>query len=107
MYLTSLNIIFRIVLIGLTSNSCCVDWITTVSTNLFAYLLFFFSQEELDLIDREDEQKFLTSADYLATNSMPSLISHVKSAVKEVLKGYISLSLVFLSCHPRMLIHWF
>ncbi|KAF3600091.1 hypothetical protein F2Q69_00038015 [Brassica cretica] len=43
--------------------------------------------EELDLIDREDEQKFLTSADYLATNSMPSLISHVKSAVKEVLKG--------------------
>ncbi|KAJ4874223.1 Peroxisome biogenesis protein 3-1 [Raphanus sativus] len=42
--------------------------------------------EELDLIDREDEQKFLTSADYLATNSMPSLIFHMKSAVKEVLK---------------------
>lgn len=65
--------------------------------SLPTYLLicFFFSQEELDLIDREDEQKFLTSADYLATNSMPSLISHVKSAVKEVLKGYISFSLVF------------
>ncbi|ESQ48095.1 hypothetical protein EUTSA_v10020989mg [Eutrema salsugineum] len=43
--------------------------------------------EELDLIDRDDEQKFLTSADYLATNGMPSLISNMKSAVKEVLKG--------------------
>ncbi|KAJ0249165.1 Peroxisome biogenesis protein 3-1 [Hirschfeldia incana] len=43
--------------------------------------------EEIDLIDREDEKKFLTSADYLATNGMPSLISHMKSAVKEVLKG--------------------
>ncbi|KAG2315857.1 hypothetical protein Bca52824_018979 [Brassica carinata] len=43
--------------------------------------------EELDLIDREDEKKFLTSADYLATNGMLSLISDMKSAVKEVLKG--------------------
>ncbi|VVA98080.1 unnamed protein product [Arabis nemorensis] len=43
--------------------------------------------EELDLIDRDDEQKFLTSADYLATSGMPSLISNMKSAVKEVLKG--------------------
>ncbi|CAH8352566.1 unnamed protein product [Eruca vesicaria subsp. sativa] len=43
--------------------------------------------EELDLIDREDEKKFLTSADYLATDGMPSLISHMKSAVKGVLKG--------------------
>ncbi|CAN7117687.1 unnamed protein product, partial [Brassica rapa subsp. narinosa] len=43
--------------------------------------------EELDLIDREEEKKFLTSADYLATNGMPSLISDMKRAVKEVLKG--------------------
>ncbi|CAN8269127.1 unnamed protein product [Cochlearia groenlandica] len=43
--------------------------------------------EELDLIDREDEQKFLSSADFLATNGMPSLISNMQSAVKEVLKG--------------------
>ncbi|XP_018487090.1 peroxisome biogenesis protein 3-1 [Raphanus sativus] len=43
--------------------------------------------EEIDLIDREDEKKFLTSADYLATNGIPSLISNIKSAVKEVLKG--------------------
>lgn len=51
----------------------------------------FFSQEELDLIDRDDEQKFLASADYLASNGMPSLISNMQSAVKEVLKGYITL----------------
>ena len=51
--------------------------------------VFCFSQEELDLIDREEEKKFLTSADYLATNGMPSLISDMKRAVKEVLKGYI------------------
>ncbi|XP_056854187.1 peroxisome biogenesis protein 3-1-like [Raphanus sativus] len=43
--------------------------------------------EEIDLIDREDEKKFLASADYLATNGIPSLISNIKSAVKEVLKG--------------------
>uniref|UniRef100_A0A1J3GA37 Peroxisome biogenesis protein 3-1 n=1 Tax=Noccaea caerulescens TaxID=107243 RepID=A0A1J3GA37_NOCCA len=43
--------------------------------------------EELDLIDRDDEQKFLASADYLASNGMPSLISNMQSAVKEVLKG--------------------
>ncbi|KAL1221643.1 Peroxisome biogenesis protein 3-1 [Cardamine amara subsp. amara] len=43
--------------------------------------------EELDLIDRDDEQKFLTSADFLGTNGMPSLISNMQSAVKEVLKG--------------------
>ncbi|CAA7051352.1 unnamed protein product [Microthlaspi erraticum] len=43
--------------------------------------------EELDLIDRDDEQKFLESADYLASNGMPSLISNMQSAVKEVLKG--------------------
>ncbi|KAL1214083.1 Peroxisome biogenesis protein 3-2 [Cardamine amara subsp. amara] len=43
--------------------------------------------EELDLIDRDDEQKFLSSADFLVTNAMPSLISDMQIAVKEVLKG--------------------
>ncbi|XP_019097078.1 PREDICTED: peroxisome biogenesis protein 3-1 isoform X2 [Camelina sativa] len=43
--------------------------------------------DELDLIDRDDEQKFLASADFLATSGMPSLISDMQSAVKEVLKG--------------------
>jgi len=47
----------------------------------------FFSQDELDLIERDDEQKFLTSADFLATSGMPSLISNMQNAVKEVLKG--------------------
>lgn len=64
------------------SNSCLIGWITQS-------LCFFFSQEELDLIDRDDEQKFLASADYLASNGMPSLISNMQSAVKEVLKGYV------------------
>lgn len=43
--------------------------------------------EELDLIDRDDEQKFLSSADFLVTNAMPGLISNMQSAVSEVLKG--------------------
>ncbi|CAH8300165.1 unnamed protein product [Eruca vesicaria subsp. sativa] len=43
--------------------------------------------EELDLIDRDDEQKFLSSADFLVTNAMPSLILNMQTAVKEVLKG--------------------
>ncbi|XP_010506481.1 PREDICTED: peroxisome biogenesis protein 3-1 [Camelina sativa] len=43
--------------------------------------------DELDLIDRDDEQKFLASADFLSTSGMPSLISDMQSAVKEVLKG--------------------
>lgn len=55
--------------------------------SLPTYFLFVFGQEELDLIDRDDEQKFLTSADFLATSGMPSLISNMQSAVKEVLKG--------------------
>lgn len=59
--------------------------------------VFSFSQEELDLIDREEEKKFLTSADYLATNGMPSLISDMKRAVKEVLKGYIYVTLHYQS----------
>ncbi|CAN6930341.1 unnamed protein product [Brassica oleracea] len=43
--------------------------------------------EELDLIDRDDEQKFLSSADFLVTNAMPGLILNMQTAVSEVLKG--------------------
>ncbi|CAA7048192.1 unnamed protein product [Microthlaspi erraticum] len=39
--------------------------------------------EELDLIDRDDEQKFLSSADFLVTNAMPSLITDMQGAVRE------------------------
>ena len=84
------SLVLHLILVAL------IGLLQSLPTYLLICFFFFSSQEELDLIDREDEQKFLTSADYLATNSMPSLISHVKSAVKEVLKGYISLSLVFL-----------
>jgi peroxin-3 len=47
-------------------------------------------QEEVDLIDRDDEQKFLSSADFLVTNAMPSLISDMQGSAEEVLKGYIA-----------------
>ncbi|XP_010500402.1 PREDICTED: peroxisome biogenesis protein 3-2-like [Camelina sativa] len=43
--------------------------------------------EDLDLIDRNDEQKYLSSADFLVTNAMPGLISDMQDAVREVLKG--------------------
>lgn len=49
-----------------------------------------FWQEELDVIDRDDEQKFLSSADFLVTNAMPGLILNMQSAVSEVLKGYVA-----------------
>lgn len=56
---------------------------------VFSIKFLLFLQEELDLIDRDDEQKFLSSADFLVTNAMPSLISDMQGAVKEVLKGYV------------------
>ncbi|XP_024006039.1 peroxisome biogenesis protein 3-2 [Eutrema salsugineum] len=43
--------------------------------------------EELDFIDRNDEQKFLSSADILVTSAMPGLISDMQNAVREVVKG--------------------
>ncbi|KAJ8773112.1 hypothetical protein K2173_028289 [Erythroxylum novogranatense] len=43
--------------------------------------------EDLDLIDRNDEQKFLTSADFLASDGLPILISNMQAAVTECLKG--------------------
>ncbi|XP_062117966.1 peroxisome biogenesis protein 3-2 [Humulus lupulus] len=40
-----------------------------------------------DLIDRDDQQKFLASADFLSTNGLPALISNMQAAVTEVIKG--------------------
>lgn len=56
----------------------------------FCFSIEFSLQEELDLIDRDDEQKFLSSADFLVTNAMPSLISDMQGAVEEVLRGYVA-----------------
>lgn len=40
-----------------------------------------------DLIDRDDQQRFLASADFLSTYALPVLISNMQAAVTEVLKG--------------------
>ncbi|KAJ8753662.1 hypothetical protein K2173_026338 [Erythroxylum novogranatense] len=45
------------------------------------------SLEDHDLIDRDDEQKFLASADFLASNGLPALISNMQAAVTEELEG--------------------
>lgn len=44
-------------------------------------------QEDGELIDRDDQQKFLASSDYLSTYGMPSLILHIQAAAIEVLNG--------------------
>ena len=46
-----------------------------------------FIQENDDVIDGEDEQKFLASADFLSNHAMPTLISDMQAAATEVLKG--------------------
>ncbi|KAA3455746.1 peroxisome biogenesis protein 3-2-like isoform X1 [Gossypium australe] len=43
--------------------------------------------EEADLIDRDDQQKFLASADFLANHGLPKLISSMQTAATEVLKA--------------------
>ncbi|KAK8627851.1 hypothetical protein V6N13_135449 [Hibiscus sabdariffa] len=43
--------------------------------------------EDADLIDRDDQQKFLASADFLASNGLPKLISSMQTAATEVLKA--------------------
>ncbi|KAK8478822.1 hypothetical protein V6N13_108495 [Hibiscus sabdariffa] len=43
--------------------------------------------EDADLIDRDDQQKFLASADFLANNGLPKLISSMQTAATEVLKA--------------------
>ncbi|KAM7471087.1 hypothetical protein LguiA_009270 [Lonicera macranthoides] len=43
--------------------------------------------EEADLIDINDLQQFLATADFLSNYRMPSLISNMQAAATEVLKG--------------------
>lgn len=49
--------------------------------------LFLSLQDDGDLIDRDDQQRFLASADFLSTYGLPALISNMQVAVTEVLKG--------------------
>ncbi|XP_021909522.1 peroxisome biogenesis protein 3-2 [Carica papaya] len=43
--------------------------------------------DDADLIDTDNEKKFLSGADFLANYGMPALISDLQAAVTEVLKG--------------------
>ncbi|KAK8686716.1 hypothetical protein V6N13_125736 [Hibiscus sabdariffa] len=43
--------------------------------------------EDADLIDRDDQQNFLASADFLANHGLPKLVSSMRTAATEVLKG--------------------
>ncbi|XP_015059546.1 peroxisome biogenesis protein 3-2-like [Solanum pennellii] len=43
--------------------------------------------DEVDLIDRNDQQQFLASADYLSSFGLPTLISSFEGATSEVLEG--------------------
>ncbi|XP_050378644.1 peroxisome biogenesis protein 3-2-like [Argentina anserina] len=43
--------------------------------------------EDAELIDRDDQQKFLASSDYLTSYGMPALISNIQAAATEVLNG--------------------
>lgn len=52
-----------------------------------AICLYVCLQEDADLIDRDDQQKFLASSDYLSSYGMPALISNVQAAATEVLNG--------------------
>ncbi|XP_028051277.1 peroxisome biogenesis protein 3-2-like [Camellia sinensis] len=53
----------------------------------FIPFLLLFLQDEADLIDRNDQQQFLASADFLSNYGMPTLISNMQAAASEVLKG--------------------
>ncbi|XP_027341814.1 peroxisome biogenesis protein 3-2-like isoform X2 [Abrus precatorius] len=45
------------------------------------------SLESGDVVDREDQKKFLDSVDFLSQHGMTALISDMEAATKEVLKG--------------------
>ncbi|KAG6753865.1 hypothetical protein POTOM_041865 [Populus tomentosa] len=44
-------------------------------------------EENVDLIDRDDQQKFLAGADFLANNGLLALISNIQAVVTEVIEG--------------------
>lgn len=54
---------------------------------IILFLLTLFLQEEADLIDRNELQQFLASADFLSNYGMSTLISNMQAAASEVLKG--------------------
>uniref|UniRef100_A0A6N2KUA2 Uncharacterized protein n=1 Tax=Salix viminalis TaxID=40686 RepID=A0A6N2KUA2_SALVM len=43
--------------------------------------------ENVDIADRDDQQKFLASADFLANNGLLALIPNIQAVVTEVLEG--------------------
>ncbi|XP_011000480.1 PREDICTED: peroxisome biogenesis protein 3-2 [Populus euphratica] len=43
--------------------------------------------ENVDLVDRDDQQNFLASADFLANNGLLALIPNIQAVVTEVLEG--------------------
>ncbi|MED6122123.1 hypothetical protein PIB30_036828 [Stylosanthes scabra] len=45
------------------------------------------TMESGDLVDKEDQQKFLGTVDFLSQHGMPALISDMEAATQEVLKG--------------------
>lgn len=44
-------------------------------------------QEEGTLIDHDDEQKFLSSADFLASHGLPFLLTNMQAAAAEILRS--------------------
>ncbi|KAK7844691.1 peroxisome biogenesis protein 3-2 [Quercus suber] len=57
-----------------------------VETKIAAH---FYVQENADMIDRDDEQKFLASADFLSNYGLPALMLDMQAAATEILKGQI------------------
>lgn len=53
----------------------------------FLSSMLLYVQEGGDVVDREDQQRFLGSVDFLSQHGMPALISDMEAATKEVLKG--------------------
>ncbi|OIV89421.1 hypothetical protein TanjilG_21896 [Lupinus angustifolius] len=44
-------------------------------------------KETKDAVNREDQQKFLGSVDFLSQHGLPTLISDMEAATKEIIKG--------------------
>ncbi|KAF9667554.1 hypothetical protein SADUNF_Sadunf15G0035200 [Salix dunnii] len=44
-------------------------------------------EENVDIADRDDQQKFLASADFLANNGLLALVTNIQAVVTEVLEG--------------------
>lgn len=60
------------------SNVCC---------NLTKVTLLILPQDDDDSIDRDDQQRFLASVDFLANYGLQALISNIEAAATTVMKG--------------------